>query len=472
MLLSGPGITDESPSITINGPSGQGQAFVGDNNINASNTIGDISDGFGADLSLAMSGSIGLNVGYSASLGSISASYPNVALNQNYAAPTTFNQAVNLSTSLAYSRGSFSTTSLAADVYANLVADISGSLGGKIEAFGISTSYNDPFSGNLNNQPLFYLGIGSGTDNDLGVTLQILGADLSDKLNDFVSSHSLEDVDVPIFESPPVSIVGDLSASTSPIGLTQDFDLEEGLSSSGNVTGSESLGSLSAYVPDINLSSSSLLPNGALSDGEQGELADLSLQMGALAASALGSSLGLPELGAAVSSDTIDFGSASLTFIPVSFEMGPVLYLEQIGTITPTNTLTYSFSSPVVVTLDGQVQHHGNAESSVTFTPGVDTVSIQDPGTDPITVSPTWNFAMTYHTALELNLDLEATLTVGEVTASLKHVGSLTLGPIYQDSFDFANSTLGTIWSQTAPLGSETYTLPSFTIRPFRFPSS
>jgi hypothetical protein len=410
-----------------------------------------------------MNGKIGLDVGYSASLGSTSASYPDVALNQDYVAPTAFGQDVSLSTSLAYSSGSFSTTSLEADAYANLVADINGSLAGKIEAFGVGTTYNQPFGGSLNDQPLFYIGIGSGAGNELGVTLTILGADLSDQLNDFVSSKSLTDVDVPIFETPPVSIAGDLSASTSPIGITQGFSLEEG-ESGAKVTGSLDLGSLSAYDPDIELSSSDLLPNGALSDAEQGELADLSLQMGALAATALGSSLGLPQLGALAGTETIKFGSASLSFTPVSFEMGPVLYLEQIGSITPTSTLTYNFSSPVVLLLDGHVQNGGSPESAVTFTPGVDTVSIQDPGTDPITVRPTWNFGMNYHTELDLNLDLEGTLTVGQVTASLDHVGSLTLGPLYQDTFDFANSTLGTIWSDSASLGTETYDLPSFTI--------
>jgi hypothetical protein len=471
-LLSDPGTSLLSASSTITGPSAQGEQFVG-SKFNVSPTvIGGFSNGFGADASLSIGGNVGLDVGYDATLGSVMASYPDIALDQTYTAPLTFGQEVNLITSLAYLGGSVSTQGLSADAYANLDANISGNVGGTIEAFAIKTSSNTNFSGSLNDQPLFYIGIGpttstsntEGLANQLGVTLKLLGVDLSDELSDIVAKKSLTDLDIPLFESPPVSTNGALSVATNPIELTQDFTLEDG-QDGGHVSGSLDLGSLNLFVPDIDLSSSYLLPNGALSNSQQGEIADLNLQRGALAASALGASLGLPEAGALGGTETITIGSASVSFTPVSFELSPTLFLEQIGTVTPRDTLTYNFSSPVVVTMDGQIQYGGNPESSVTFTPGVDTVSIQDPGVDPITVTPTWTFGMTYSTELDLNLDLLGTLTVGELTASIDHVGSLTLGPLYQDTFDFANAKRATIWSDRIPLLAPTSeTLPSFTI--------
>lgn len=470
MLLSGPGDTVISASQTLNnGPSGSGEKFLG-GSFNKSATVGSIKNGFGLQAGFNISGNVGLDVGYSASLGSVSASYSNIDLNQNYVAPTTFNQSVNLNTALSYAGGTFSTTGLSANVYANLDTNISGSVGGTLELFNQATTANYPFNGSLNNMPLFNIGLGPTLQNDLGVTLNVLGFDLTKQLNDEVSGKSYKDIDKELTDTPPFySIAGDLSLSTAPVAITQGLSLEAGGKNS-QLTGSLDLGSLSVYVPDIDLNSINPNQNGVLTNSKEGEVAELNIQMGALAASALAASLGQPELGALGGTTTVKFGTASIEVTPVSFEMGPVLYLEQIGTITPYNTLTYNFTDDsgaargVNVTLNGR---HLGAVNSVTFIPGVDKLSIQDPFTSDIVVTPTWNFGMSYSTELDLNLDLEGALTVGQLTASIKHVGDITLGPLYEQDFDFANFKLGQIWSNNDQpfYSAPPKTLPSFTIQ-------
>ena len=75
--------------------------------------------------------------------------------------------------------------------------------------------------------------------------------------------------------------------------------------------------------------------------------------------------------------NTLSIGPASVTFTPVSFQIGPDLTLAQTGTLTPTSQLTYQFSSPVDVTKDGTDL---GKVSSVTFTPGVDNIGIDFTG--------------------------------------------------------------------------------------------
>jgi hypothetical protein len=459
-LLGGTG--NLSVPATSQGGQVSGTYFLGGSFNTGNQSIGGIASTsvgqFGAQLNLNLSGKVGLDLGYSASAGGqVNSTYSGVSLQQNYTEPTQFNQEVNFTpqnTKVSYGTGNFSTTGPSLSASAALDANIGGSVGGTF-AFFQSYSGSTNFSTNID-QPLFSIGIGStgsSNGNDVGLTdLSFLGQNFADQLNQAIQDLNLSATVTPLGPEIPLIVTGNLSGSTNPLGLHETLSAGVGEGEGDEaIGGTVQLGSMDQYIPDIALNSNSLQNGGVLTDTEQGNLADLNIQMGSLIAGGL------------LDTTTFSIGPASVIFTPVSFQMGPDLTLVQTSTITPTSQLTYNFSSPVVVTLDGQVQNGGNPETSVTFTPGVDTLGVQFTG-NPVTVTPTWTFTENYTEELDLDVNLQGTLTAGEVSAAFGPVSSPPLGPAYQQTFNLANFKIATIYDNTTQLATETESLPSFTI--------
>jgi hypothetical protein len=442
-----------------------GSAFLG-GNFNVGSSFGQIVDAgilgqYGAQAAFNLNGHVGLDVGYFANDGTVKASYGSVSLQQNFTDPTQVNQEVNFTpqnTSVSYQDGTFQTVSPNAGVYETPDVNINGSASGAI-AFGGVASASTSFSGTLHPDPPLV----AFTTHD---GLQILGQSLSLQRNGNVFGVAVSgqvgvpqpSVEIPITIAPGVEIKIEVSPNDTDTGLKEEFKMDAGIEG----TDAEiSLGEAHQGFPSIDLNSTDLQDQGVLTASQSATIADLSLQMGPLAASLLG----LPEASALLTSTTINLldGMATLEFTPVSFQLTPSLDVAQTGTVTPTNQLTYNFSSPVVVTLDGQVQNGGNPESAVTFTPGVDTLGVGFTGST-IAVTPTWTIGENYTNQIELDANLKGTLTVGELSGSLFNVGSFTLGPLYQQDFDLAHAKLATLDDQTFSLGSRTITLPQFTI--------
>ena len=196
-LLSAPPVAslgNVSAPATSQGGQVSGTYFLGGSFNTGNQSVGGITGSdptaFGAQLNLNLSGKVGVDLGYSASSGGqVSASYQSVNLQQNYAEPTQFNQEVAFTpqnTNVFYTGGSFSTTGPSASASATLDANINGSIGGSIAFF---KEYSGSSNINVNvNQPLFNIGIGSDTQtNDLGLTLGVLGTDISSDVNQLVS---------------------------------------------------------------------------------------------------------------------------------------------------------------------------------------------------------------------------------------------------------------------------------------------
>src|SRR5262249_35503120 len=159
--------------------------------------------------------------------------------------------------------------------------------------------------------------------------------------------------------------------------------------------------------------------------------------------------LGFPQAGALVSTDSLEIGPFSLELTPISFTLGPDLSFKQTGTITPKSQLTYSFytdsseTTPMSVDVTKNGTDLANV-TSVTFTPGVDNIGTKFQG-KPITVQPSWTTELDYTNNIDLNLSLLGTLKVLESSASANLgplSGSITLGPLYEHTFDFADFTL------------------------------
>ncbi len=475
-------LTAPAPYVITPSVSGVGQFNNGSGTLSVSNFLGGnfnvgasvggidhtIVGDYGAEASLNMSGNVGLAVGASVTSGTVGASYNSVTLNQNYTEPTQFNQEVNFTpqnTSVGFAGGQFATTAPSANVYANFDASVNGSLSGTVAFVNDYTSTTN-FSGSLN-QSLFNMTIGPNDENQMGLTdLSILGVDLSGLVNAVVQGQSFDDLGpdgegVSVSEDPPLKIKGLITGASDPFQIKQGFELAEGIGGEDSgIDASVDLGSVGLYVPDPVLSSSAQQSDGVLTDTQHGKIADVSLQMGALVGSLFG-------LGALADTDTIQIGNMKLSLTPVSFEMGPALVLEQTGTITPTNSLTYNFynaSGNATTTVD--VVKDGvdlGSVPSVTFTPGQDTISLDFTGT-PFTVKPTWNASLNYTNQVDLAVDLEGELTVGKLTGTIDGVGSITLGPIYKQEFDFASWPIDTLYDNTFSIYQQSYTLPSFEV--------
>src|SRR5262245_6268522 len=218
------------------------------------------------------------------------------------------------------------------------------------------------------------------------------------------------------------------------------------------VAGSVDLASAGLSLPSINLVSSELQDGGVLSASASSTFAGLSIQAGALVAGPLASTTNLY------------IGPFYVSMTPVSLALGPTLSFAQTGTMTPTNELTYSFSEAVDVTKNGADPVH---VSSVTFTPGVDTIGIRFPG-HKITVTPTWTTALDFHNKVDLVGSLEGTLKLGELTVGgfAKYgFADVTVGPVFEQPFSLGEVPLATLYDGTMyNIAHRTESLPSFEI--------
>ena len=486
MVLSAPdpvSLNTVTVDPTSQGGQVSGNYFLGGNFDTGNQSVGSIAStpvgDFGAELNLNLSGQVGVNLGYSASTGGqIGSTYTDVQLQQNYSEPTQFSQQVNFTpqnTNVSYGTGAFSTMGPSVSASASLVANVAGSVGGTF-AFFKSVGGTSSFSTNIN-QPLFNVGIGS-SGNDLGLTLGVLGQDISNPVNDLASAPSLSFSANPAGPEIPIYVSGSLSGSTSPFGAHESLSLGVGEGEGDEaVGGSISLGSADQYIPDLSLGSTSLQNGGVLTDSEQGNLADLNIQAGPVVGALLAAE-GFPAapLAGLAGSDTLSVGSASVTFTPISFQVGPNLTLAQTSTVTPTSQLTYSFTDSASQPMNVDVTKNGHdlgMVSSVTFSPGVDNVSVKFAGT-PITVTPTWTFTEIYHEELDLDVSFQGSLTAGSLSASFGDLSTPTLGPLYSQNFDFADYKIATLYDNSSVLPTTmptTQTLPSFVIGSTFMPS-
>jgi uncharacterized repeat protein (TIGR01451 family) len=434
-----------------------------------------IAGDFGAEVNMAISGKAGLDLNFTGTGGQVNSNY-NATLSQGFADPTNFGQIVSFNPSNTFvnvNSGNFSTTTPSFGYGASVDLGLSGNIGGQFAVFS-TTGGSFSFGGNLK-IPLFSVNENnSGAVNLLGLplvgaspglglnsTLQALVGGIENFVLGYEAKYGLS-ID------PPVQLA--LKFST-PQALTflQDLQLQLGVPQQlgpykvpkklqgFTINAGLDLGSLEEEAPQVSLNSSTLQSGGALSSTGEGTVAQMSLQVGALA----GLLLGIPP--ALADTDTINLGPVTVSFTPLSFQLQPTLYASQTATITPENALTYNFSSPVVVFLDGSPYNGGNPVSQVTFTPGKDTLGIKFEGA-PITVTPTWDFKEVLKNEVDLNAGLDATLTVGEIGVSIPGLGSFTFGPLYQKQFDFADTKLQTLFNQSSTLLDQQHTLAPFTI--------
>jgi uncharacterized repeat protein (TIGR01451 family) len=434
---------------------------------------------FGAAVDMSLSGKAGLDLNFSGDGGGVTAAY-SATLNQDFAQPTGFGQFVTFdpsNTNVAINSGTLTTTSPSFGYGASADLALSGSLGAKF-AVGDTTSASFNLPGGSLNIPLFSMN----NNNDGIVSLlgyPIIAASpglglspLLQKslgtLEDFALSYELK---YPLSADPPLRLRLKLNAPQN-LDFTQDLQLQLGTTKTTTGPGKVpiqqqdfdpnaglDLGSLEELAPVVNLNSTQLQDGGMISASGQGTVAQLSLQLGALT----GPLLGLPALSALSDTDSIDLDVVRADFTPVSFQLQPTIYAAQSASVQPLSQLTYNFSAPVVVTLNGQPVRGGNPVTSVTFTPGKDTVGVQFEG-QPITVTPTWTFQEVYHYEVDLNVGLDATLTVGEIKFHVPALGDFTFGPLYQKQFDFADATLQNLFNQSSTILNQQVTLAPFTI--------
>ena len=427
---------------------------------------------FGAQVNVSLAGEAGLNLIFTGTGGTVSPSY-SATLNQSVTQPTAFGQLVSINpqnTNVAITNGSLSTTTPSFGYGADVVASLNGSLGGEFALFDdFGGSFN--FGGSLD-IPLF--AVNENSDGVLSVGgVPIFGASPGLGLPDLVSEgigkaqdYALgKSLEYGISEDPPLKIATDFEAEDNK--FTQDLKLELGVpkqlgaynvpkkAQGFKADASMDLGSLTEEAPEIEVGSgnSTLQAGGVVTATASGTIAQLNLQVGALA----GSLLGLAALG---TTDEIKIGPANVQFTPVSFQLQPTLKAVQTLTLQPVSLLTYTFTdssghaaTPDVI-LDGVDKGH---VSSVTFIPGQDTVQIPFEGS-AITVTPSWGFKEVLTNEVDLDADLDATLTVGQVTVNIPTLSPITAGPLYQQQFQFADSKLMTLLNQTTTVFDQTVT--------------
>jgi uncharacterized repeat protein (TIGR01451 family) len=460
--------------------------FLG-GSFNRSSSFGSIDSSvfgdYGAEASMSLSGRAGLDFDFTGTGGTVNSTY-NATLNQSFTDPTGFGQMVTFSpsnTSVAFTSGKFSTTSPSFGYGASADLSLNGNIGGQfavVSSFGGNFSFGGsldfPFmSVNEDNDGIAELMgipfVGASPGFDLNSTLQALIGGIEN----FASSY---DAYIGLSNAPPPPTRLKLNLSTLPgQQLSQDMQLQFGLlpQKLGPYTVPKALNftpnagidlaSMTEGAPTVAPSSSTLQAGGLLGATDKGTVAQLNIQLGPLASLLLGQS---PALS---STDSINLGPISVSFTPVSFQLQPTLYAVQTVSIQPLSLLTYNFSVPAgdalpAVTLDGKLLQKGQGVSSVTFTPGKDTVGIAFEGY-PITVTPSWDFQEIYNDQVTLNADLGATLTVGELSVSVPGLGSYTFGPLYQQHFNFADTPLETLVNnQSSTIYNQPFALPSFTI--------
>ncbi len=464
--------------------------FLGDS-FNASASFGsihhvDLLGDFGATAQMSIGGTAGLNLTFSGDGGNVSAAY-NATLNQSFAQPNSFGEVVSFNpgnTFVTANSGSFSTTSPSFGYGASLDLGLNGSIGGQFEAFSEGGGGSFSFGGNVS-VPLMSVNENNSGEVDL-LGLPIVGASpglglsatmqkLVGAVEDEILNHFLK---FGLSNDPPLRLTLQLSTPQN-LQFEQDLQLELGLpkqlgaytvpkaAQNYNVAAAIDLASLVEQAPSIALGSNQVQADGTLSASGQSNVAQLNIQAGPLVADLLG----IPALAAATDTVSVKLGSFDVNFTPMSFQIQPTLYAAQTATVEPVSLLTYNFSSPVVVTLDGAPYNGGNPTSSVTFTAGKDTVGVHFEG-QPITVTPTWTFEEQYHDRVNLDAALEGLLTVGEISVHVPGLGDRSFGPLYSKSFNFANTTLQSLFDQTTTISSQTVALAPFTIGTSFHPST
>jgi uncharacterized repeat protein (TIGR01451 family) len=438
---------------------------------------------YGAEASISLSGMAGLDFDFTGTGGTVNSTY-NATLNQSFTDPTAFGQMVTFSpanTSVTVNSGSFSTTSPSFGYGARVDMGLSGSIGGEFavgSTYGGSVSFSGPnlafplMSVNEDNDGIVELMgipfVGASPGLGLNATLQALVGGIENYL--LGAYFGLTD-------APPPPARLKLNLNTQPgLQLSQDLQFQVGFGP--QKLGPYTLPKAANFIPNVGLdlasmteedptvapSSSTLQAGGLLSATDKGTVAQLSIQMGPLASLILGQ----PQLAVLSSADSLNIGPLAVSFTPLSFQLQPTLYAVQTASIQPVSQLTYNLSVPSgdalpVVTLDGKQLNNGKGVSSVTFTPGKDTVGIAFEGY-PITVTPSWDFQEMYNDQVTLNADLNAMLTIGELSVSVPGLGSYTFGPLYQQPFNFADTQLETLVSKSTPIYNQPFALPSFTI--------
>src|SRR5262249_12013834 len=91
-----------------------------------------------------------------------------------------------------------------------------------------------------------------------------------------------------------------------------------------------------------------------------------------------------------------------------------------------------------------------------------------------ITVTPSVEQILEFHNQVTMVDDLNATLTVGELSGNIVGLGGFQLGPLYQQTFNLARAPLMTLYDNQANptiLADSTTALPSFTIGDTLHPS-
>ncbi len=461
--------------------------FLGDS-FNASTSFGSIDHvpllgKFGATADMSIGGRAGLDLDFTGAGGSVSSSY-SATLNQNFTQPNSFGEFVQFTPGNTFVRtnsGSFTTTSPSFGYGASLDLGLHGSIGGSFYAFDQGGGGSFRFNGNLS------LPLMSVNENDSGVVsllgLPFVGSSpglgltgtlqkLAGAAENFLDSYQLY---YGLSEEPPLQLKLNLS-SPQDLEFLQDLQLQLGLPRQlGPYTVPKKLqfatnlgldlGSLTEEAPVINLSSGPLQSGGLLTSSGQSNVAQLNIQAGPLA----GYLLDDPELAALSSTVYVNLGPFNVGFTPLSFQIQPTLYASQTVTVTPFSQLTYNFSDGsgnpmgVIASLNGAPVNGGNPVTSVTFTPGKDTLGLDFQGR-AITVTPTWTFQQQMHDVVNLKAGLQGLLKVGEMSVHVPGLGDRSFGPLYQKSFDFADTTLQSLFDQTTTIASQQVTLAPFTV--------
>ncbi len=466
-------------------------SFLGGNfdtgNFNFGPGIADtVAGDFGYTANASIKGKAGLSIAFTGDGGTVAPKYTGVTLNQSFTQPTGFGQVVSFNpqnTNVNYGTGSLTTSTPSFGYGADLILDAQGSIGGDFAFFKDFGGSTYPINGNLD-IPLFAVNENNSGAVDLlgmpmvGATkgdLSGVGKSLTAAIQNFLLARSLN---VGITEDPPIQMKVNFSTPSNDV-FTQDLQLQLGLIPAQvgpyvvsskyqfipNVAAD--LGSLTEEVPTINLNGgfTTTQTDGTITASDQSTVAQLSLQAGALG----GAMLGLAGL---ADTDSINLGPLNAQFTPVSFQLQPTLTAAQTVTLQPVSRLTYTFTDPnnnnasmtADVILNGQ---DIGQQSSVTFTPGQDTVGIQFEG-KPIHVTPTWSFAEALTNEVDLDVNLDATLTVCQLTVNVPGTSSITLGPLYQQKYQFTNTKLMTLFDNTTVIPFDPITLSgsdqSFTI--------
>jgi hypothetical protein len=433
---------------------------------------------FGVTFNESISGKSGLNIAFTGTGGQINPSLT-ATLAQGFTDATGFGQVISFNpqnTNVSVGNATVTTTSPAFGYGVDLVTQVSGTIGGEV-AFFDSTSGSTSFGGTLD-LPLFAVNENNSGEVDMlgfpvvgASTNATTGSQLEGAVENFFLARKLF---FGVSNDPPLRVKLNFN-TPAPLVFNQDLQLQLGLP---NQIGpyltpafaqfipnlALDLGSVTEEVPHVDLSTTTVQPDGSLTASGSGTIAQMSIQAGAVA----GSLLGLGALGTTISAQ---LGAINLQFTPISFQIQPTLSAAQTVTLTPVSRLTYSFIDPADPTgktsMSPDVVLNGvdlGSKSSVTFTPGKDTLGVRFEG-KPIGVVPSWDLQEVLTNEVDLDADMDATLTVGQLAGNFPGVGSFTTPALYQQQFQYSSTKLGTLFDNTSTIYDSGSTgMDSFTI--------